>query len=87
MGSEAQLPVKAGQCRLNITAKHGAPLIIKITQNGAVVAEDGGLKTNFSLHWKAQVAGHVQVQIYCYDILTNDCTVSFNQDPAKGPLP
>jgi hypothetical protein len=82
-----QVSVQPGQCRLNITAKHGAPLLVKVTQNGAMVAEDGGLKADFTLQWKAQIAGDVQVQIHCYDILTNDCTVTFNLDPAQGPVP
>ncbi len=77
-----QVPVQPGKCQLDITAQHGVPLIVQVKQNEKVVAEDGGLKQRFSLKWEAPAAAKVQVQVYCYDILTNPCTISFSQ-PAK----
>lgn len=78
-----QVPVEAGQCRLTIRSVCGTALVVKVRQKGVVVAEDDGLKREFSLDWNAAVAGSIEVQIYSTDILTTDCKLDFSQKLPK----
>jgi hypothetical protein len=82
-----EFPVQqAGQVTFNIKPQIDAILTIKIYQNGVLVAQDQGLKTNFTLTWQGQAGTNVKVDVVSTDNLTNNCTISAQQGPG-GVIP
>jgi 3D (Asp-Asp-Asp) domain-containing protein len=81
-----EFPVKAGQANFTIKPQFDAKATIQIMQDGKVVAQDSGLKTNFPLTWNA-TAGKATVTITSTDTLTNNCMITFSQGGVVPPPP
>jgi hypothetical protein len=72
-------------CYLNIKPQLDAILEIKVYQDGKIVAQDQGLKTNFVFHWKPKTPGTVYVRIRSLDTLTSLCNIQFYEAGDEGP--